>query len=92
MHRGQWTSRCSGVKVLAWSMNSFSLILDGDTNIGAELLGFLSLLTEVGDTWILPTLPNTFLLGEILLPTWRLTPKFSRSIFILSMYLHLRKS
>ena len=49
VHRGQWTNLCSGVKVLAWSMNSFSLILDGDTNIGPELLGFLSLLAEVGD-------------------------------------------
>ena len=89
MQRGQWTSLCSGVNVLAWSMNSFSLILEGDTNIGPELLGFLSLLTEVGDTWLLarmlPTFPNTFLLGEILLlPTWSFTPKFSLSIFIRS--------
>ena len=71
-------------------MNSFSLILEGDTNIGPELLGFLSLLTEVGDTWLLarmlPTFPNTFLLGEILLPTWSFTPKFSLSIFIRSRY------
>ena len=70
-------------------MNNLSLILDGDTRLAPELLGFLSLLTEVGDTWLLArmlaTLLSTFLLGEILLApvSWSFTPKFSRSIFIL---------
>ena len=90
VHSGQWTSLCSGVRVLAWSMKSFSRILDGDTSAGAELLGFLSLLAEVGDTWLwermLDTFPNTLLLGDILFPPTTLssTPKFSRSIFIRS--------
>ena len=71
-------------------MNNLSLILDGDTRLAPELLGFLSLLTEVGDTWLLArmlaTLLSTFLRGEILLApvSWSFTPKFSRSIFILS--------
>ena len=75
---------------MAWSMNNLSRILEGDTRLAPELLGFLSLLTEVGETWLLAwmlaTLPSTFLLGEILLApvSWSFTPKFSRSIFIRS--------